>query len=243
MKQAILAFVTFVILTSASFAQPKLEIVGGDKYDWGEVKLSDSPLKTKVILKNSGTEELHIQNVKPSCGCTTAPLDKDKLAPGETANLDIKLKVSHGGPIAKNITITSNDPSGTKRTLRLHADVIELLKVSPSKTLRFGDLQVGVESFARATIQNKDKIAIKIKDIIVEPSTMLITVYDSKGKKLSKNFEIGPGKKVDIEARTTPQKSGYFKAKVSINTNHPDYPSLQLKGYGNAKSSPVFNNK
>ncbi len=242
MKLTILTFVTLVILGYTAFAQPKLEIVGGNKFDWGEVKLSDSPLKTKVLLKNAGTDTLHIQNIKPACGCTTAPLDKNKLAPGEVATLDITLKLSHGGPMGKNITITSNDPSGTKRTLRIHADVLEMLKVSPSKTLRFADLQVGAESFAKVTIHNKDSKAIKVTKIEVKPSNMLVTIYDSKGKKLSDNFEIGPGKKVDLEARVTPDKSGYFKANVMIYTNHKDFKTIKLKGYGNAKNSPVFNN-
>lgn len=77
MKTFFLAcFTMFVFAASLAFAQPKISIQGGDTQDWGKVKPKDSPLKASIKITNEGSEELKISDVRPGCGCTTAPLDK-----------------------------------------------------------------------------------------------------------------------------------------------------------------------
>lgn len=97
---------TIFFISSIMYAQPKLEIVGGDTHDWGTVKVFESPLKTIITIKNTGNQPLRVFEVKPSCGCTTAPLDKDILNPGETAKIDIKLDLKGNvGAITKDVNI------------------------------------------------------------------------------------------------------------------------------------------
>ena len=45
----------FAIALSFSFlnAQPKIEIVGGDTYDWGIVSVKNDPLTTKMQVRMS----------------------------------------------------------------------------------------------------------------------------------------------------------------------------------------------
>ena len=133
MKKFILSVLSVLMIASVAYAQPKLEIVGGNSYDWGKVGPKDSPLKTKVKIKNTGNEQLIITNVKPSCGCTTAPLDKDKLNPGEVATIDVSFNVgSRAGVNSKTIRISSNDPANSTTIFRLSADVQKEVTVSPA---------------------------------------------------------------------------------------------------------------
>lgn len=242
MYKKLLFFAAFITMSTFAFAQPKLEIVGGSTYNWGDVKLNESPLKATVKLFNAGSEELIIQNVKPSCGCTTAPLDKDVLKPGEEATLVISMKISKGGKQSKTIRISSNDPQNPQQTLRIVANVIEQLSIQPSKILRFKELEVGKESTASLSIFNKDSKPVKISDITVKPENLIVTFKNSSGKVTSGNALINPGEKVDIIATITPQKDGYFRADIKMKTDHPDYNELKVNGYGNVKSSPIFNN-
>lgn len=232
----------FLLFALAAFSQPKLKVVGGDTYNWGEVRLKDSPLKAKIKLTNVGTEELIIQNVKPSCGCTTAPLDKDKLAPGDTSTLEVSMKISKGGRTMKNIRISSNDPDKPQENIRIQANVIELLSFVPSKYLRFKDLEVGKESTTQLSIMNKDNTPVKITQENVSPENMIVVFKDSNGNKMSGEASIAPGEKIDVIATVTPQSDGYFRATVDLKTDHPDHKTLRINGYGNIKPSPVFNN-
>lgn len=236
---------TMVILLSALsiYAQPKLEIIDGDTYNWGDVKLSQGPLKASIKIKNAGTEELLIQNVKPSCGCTTAPLEKDRLKPGETTNINVTLKISSGGPISKSIRIASNDPNVPNKTLIIKANVIEMLKIEPTSYIRFKELQVGKESMASLTLFNNDKIPMKIKKDAVEPSYMIVNFVSSKGEVLNNEATIAPGQKIDLRVKVTPQSDGYFKSDIKLTSDHPDHKLIEIRGYGNVSPSPIFNAK
>lgn len=239
-----LTTLSIFLIATFVFAQPKIEIIGGDTYNWGKVKLSEGPLKASVKIKNSGNQELIIQNVKPSCGCTTAPLDKDRLKPGETATLDITLKISHGGNVSKSIRIASNDPKVPNKNLVIAADVVEMLKIEPYSSISFKELQIGKESTASVSIFNYDKMPVKIKITDSEPNYMIAGLTDSNGKSVNgKETIIQPGKKIDVNIKVTPQQSGYFRSNIKFETNHPDHKVLEVRGYGNVSESPLFNSK
>lgn len=243
MLSKMFTILSVLIFTTSLYAQPKIEIIGGDKYDWGKVKLSEGPLKATVKIKNTGNEELIIQNVKPSCGCTTAPLDKDRLKPGETAKLDITLKISHGGNVTKSIRIASNDPKIPNKNLTITADVVEMLKIEPYSSISFKELQIGKESMGSVSIYNYDKMPVKIKMTDVNPNYMIVNFVSTKGEILGKNAVIQPGQKVDVRVKLTPQQSGYFRANVKVETDHPDHKILEIRGFGNVSESPLFNSK
>lgn len=242
MNNKLTIFLSFLLFSIAAIAQPKIEIVGGNTYNWGDVKLSQETLEASIQIKNVGTEELIIQNVKPSCGCTTAPLDKDKLAPGEMATLDVKMKISKGGKTRKNIRISSNDPETPQTNLQIAANVIELITVIPTNIFRFKDLEVGKESESSVSIMNKDDKPVKISSLNIKPENLILVFKDSKGNKMSGNAVIAPGEKLDVIATVTPQKDGYFRASVDLKTDHPDHQKISINGYGNVKESAVFNN-
>ena len=95
---------------------PKLEIVGGDTYDWKDVTPKNNPLTAKIKIRNTGSAMLIIPDVKPACGCTTAPLDNDSLMPGEEATLDVTLRISDRSQnLSKTITLITNDPKAQRK--------------------------------------------------------------------------------------------------------------------------------
>ncbi|MCX6155474.1 MAG: DUF1573 domain-containing protein [Candidatus Kapabacteria bacterium] len=213
---------------------PKLEIIGGDTYDWGKVKPKDSPLKSKIKIINTGTEKLIIQNVKPGCGCTTAPLDKSDLMPGDTATLDVKLNIGdHPGMLSKSITITSNDPNNTTKILSLKADVVKPFTFEPAQYFSFDKMKVGFESMAKITIKNISNEDITFSDFSATPEEVRI----SKGLKKV----LRPNETYDLEIKVRPSKTGYYNCSVKMKTNLADYPEVTLTGYGTVSDAPIFN--
>jgi Protein of unknown function (DUF1573) len=222
---------------AALMAQPKLEIVGGSTYNWGDVNEKDNPLKGTVVFKNVGNDTLIIKNVKPTCGCTTAPLKKDELAPGEETTIDITLKLSskRGGPVTKSIKITTNDPDNPLQTLLLKANVFQPLELKPKKYLVFDGLQVGSSSKTTVSLFNNTDKPIKVTKFDVKPVDLETNLH--------KDQVIAPGKSIDITAYARPKKKGYFNCSIILHTDHPDYPKYTINGYGavKVKESPVFN--
>lgn len=224
-----------IVVPFLAFAQPKLEIVGGDSYDWGTVKPTQDPLNTKIKLKNVGNEVLKITEVKPGCGCTTAPLDKNELKPGEEATLDVSLRIAgYSGNVVKSIRISSNDPNNPTKYLYLKANIFHPISITPTSYFAFNEMTVGKEATAKVTIKNNTEKSITISDIEVVPDNLNVN--------LPKKLVLKAGESFEVVAKVIPDKKGYFNCSIKMRTDNPDQKEIVIPGYGNVKESPLFNN-
>lgn len=226
MKRFAYAFAIFIFaFTAFAVAQPKLEIDNDGTYDWGNVKSTESPLKAKIKLWNKGNETLIINNVKPGCGCTTAPLDQDHIEAGKFATLDVSLNIgSHGGMLQKSITVTSNDPQASTKLIILKANVVVPISLLPNY-ISFPRLYVGEEATSKVVITNNTDKAVKITSIKVEPSNLNINIKSGE--------VIMPKNSVTLEASYKPTEVGQFNGTISMNTDNSDVPVIDIRGWGN----------
>jgi len=235
MKQLITFTIIFFITIMNAFSQPKLEIVGGDTYDWGEVDGNQSTLRAKVKIKNAGNDKLTIPEVKPTCGCTTAPLDKSELQPGEIATLDITLRIGgSGNEVSKSIRIMSNDPKEPQKVLWLKCKVIRDFQITPNKYFAFQDMTVGYDKSEKVTIKNNSKEVIKIYDFKIEPKELSIN--------LRGEVNIKPGQQIELIATARPNEQGNFRGTVTFKTNNKDNSEVSISAYGQVKPNPILNN-
>jgi len=223
LRMLLAAAVVAVGASAAAQAQGKIEIVGGDTYNWGTV--APGKLKTVVEVKNVGMGDLSITQVRPSCGCTAAPIDKNLLKPGETGKISITLDVvSRTGPIEKTITITSSDSTSPIRVLKLVADVKRSLVFTPSAaTLVVNEGKLNAESPA-TTVR------------LANASDAPFTVYPpelTKGKlkvrfDMTEPKELKPGEELEVKAYVTPLDKESIYGTVTMKTTNKEYPSVDL---------------
>ncbi|HHG84070.1 MAG TPA: DUF1573 domain-containing protein [Bacteroidetes bacterium] len=95
-----------------------------DNHNFGEIKAGEK-VSHVYKFRNTGANPLKIENVKPSCGCTTPDWSKDEVAPGEegfvTVEFDSKGKK---GIQKKSVTFTFNgDPKN--KILNFTGEVVE----------------------------------------------------------------------------------------------------------------------
>jgi hypothetical protein len=216
------------------YAQPKLEIEGGTTHDWGTISFKESPLKADIKLKNVGTEPLSLNDPKPSCGCTTAPLENKELKPGESTVMHVTLNAYTAGPVTKSITITSNDPNNSSVVMYLKANIERALNIAPSY-LSFNNLETGKEQSVSVKVVNSSKQDVTLSDF---------TATNGAHVNFTKPVVVKAGGEVELTATAKPDKVGYYNTTVSMKTNHPDFPVLEVQGYGNVmepQQSKVFN--
>ncbi len=237
----IILLLTFTIGINASDnqnkkqPQPKLEFVGGDTYDWGLVSPKDNPLKAKVVIKNTGNAPLEITRVKPACGCTTAPLSKMKLEPGDTTLMNITLRInSRAGNVHKTIRIASNDPKNPNLIYHLKCKVFMPLELAPTPYFPFPEMKVGNEAVSKVTMTNNTKKTVTFSDIEVEPKDLVFNIKDGQ--------KIKPGETIDLVIKYRPKKTGYFNCWVKMKSTCKDMPNIYIPGYGNVQESSIFNN-
>jgi len=224
---------SLMVISLTVVAQPKLEVVGGDTYNWGQVKPSANPLKGTLKLKNAGNQPLEIKSVKPSCGCTATKLDKEILQPGEVASVDVSLNIGTAtGQVTKTITISSNDPNNETKIVWLKAEVVRAIMLS-MPYIAFTDLNIGKESTASITVKNNSSENVTFFGF---EGTAGLAVTP-KGK-----LELKPGEEFKLSATLVPDKEGYYSGTVKFSTSHPDFPSVEVPVYGNVlkPTSPVF---
>lgn len=235
MRSILLSAVLVLISSILLIAQPQLTIIGGDTYDWKNVTPKDDPLKAKIKITNTGTEKLIISEVKPGCGCTTAPLDKSELNPGDTATLDVTLRIGGSqNQVIKSIRINSNDPKASQKFLYLKANVIHPLQLS-QPYFTFNHLQVGQEDVSTIRLKNNAEFDVALSDYELNPKNMFFN--------LQSPIILKPGQEIDLIAKVRPDKTGNFNCTIKMKTTHPDYPTFIINGYGNVKESPIFNDK
>lgn len=214
----------FFIFSALIIAQPKIEIVGGYQHDWGDVRLVQSPLRTRAILKNSGDEPLRIFQVQPACGCTTAPLSKDVIMPGDSAHLDIKLEVKKPEEnMEKIITIMTNDPVNKNIKYTLKANVTTPIEKYPNK-FAFNKGAIGEELKAGVALVNKTDKPIKILRISKTHDFINLTISEGK--------VIPPKGEIFVEASFKSDKAMRLNGSIAIATDNLDMPRVNIPMYG-----------
>lgn len=212
--------------TAAAEKAPRLTVVEPVK-DFGTVPRGDK-LDWTFAIKNTGNSNLEIIAARPSCGCTVADFDK-VIKPGETGKVTARVDTtSFMGPIAKTVTIDTNDPSTPSAQLTLHAIVKPYVEAHPSGLVRFNMLQ-GDSDVQTVTLYSEETEPLEILKVetpqpwikvdykkIEDPSQIVTTV----GRPGQNQYRF------NITAGGNDAKIGPLAEKVHIVTNSkhsPDY--------------------
>jgi hypothetical protein len=95
-------------------------------FDFGKA-LPQKALVREFSIRNFGDEDLVIESVTSSCGCTAALLDPARkvLRAGGSAPLRVTLTTSGSpGRMSKSVLVRSNDPSRPAFEVKLQATVV-----------------------------------------------------------------------------------------------------------------------
>jgi hypothetical protein len=83
--------------------------------------------------ENKGDAPIHIKAVKPSCGCTTAALAKNDVAPGEKGAITATFNIGdRTGVQVKTVTVETDDPKAPQTVLTFKATIAQMLDVTPN---------------------------------------------------------------------------------------------------------------
>jgi hypothetical protein len=186
-------------------------VFGQLKWENPEQTFTAKPLDKAIVAKfrftNVGTTSLKITDLRPSCGCTTAFLEKKEYASGESGEIVAKFKFDgHVGHQEKWIVVTTDWVPPQPTILRFAVNILEEITIQPELVLwRVGD-------------QQKPKtVRISIPNEI--PAKVVSVQADSGAVKLEFR-EIRPGKELEVKVTpTTTSQPG--SATLLIRTDYP----------------------
>jgi len=83
---------------------------GANFWDFGKIKQGQRA-EHVFTFRNDSKSELNISGTNATCGCTASNIDKQKLLPGESANLRVAFN-SHGyeGEVRQFVYVNTDSP-------------------------------------------------------------------------------------------------------------------------------------
>ncbi|SEH46336.1 DUF1573 domain-containing protein [Chryseobacterium culicis] len=118
---AVLAFSPFYANVLSADAPAIVKMVA-DAIKWKSESIDVGNIpqgKPKLIrfeFTNTSSKPIIIQNVAPSCGCTTADYTKTPIQPGKKGFVEASYNAAAVGPFMKTVNVTTSD-SKTPKTL------------------------------------------------------------------------------------------------------------------------------
>lgn len=141
------------------------------------------PITAEFILKNDGNKPLVINDVRTSCGCTTAEFPKGSIAAGESFTIKTTYDGKQMGQFTKQVALFTNTSDKTPYILtmrgRVVAEVVDFSGEYPymlgelksdAQELEFDDVNKGDRPIQRIHIQNPT-------DQVLEPVVMHLPNY------------------------------------------------------------------
>jgi hypothetical protein len=109
--------------TAAASARGPRIAVEPPVFDFGKAQ-QEKTLEKEFTVKNLGNEDLVIEGVSTTCGCTVAEGYAKLVKPGASTPLRVKLQTrTVVGRLSRSVLIRSNDPSGRPLELKVEATV------------------------------------------------------------------------------------------------------------------------
>lgn len=94
------------LMAGTLWAQPDLK-VDRDVANMGEI-MFQMPGKAEFQIENTGTSDLLITDINPSCGCTTVDWTKTPIAPGEKGKIEVVYDAQMLGVFQKDMEVYTN---------------------------------------------------------------------------------------------------------------------------------------
>ncbi len=135
-----------IFATVNADAQSKIDDkVSIDKviHDFGDIYVTDGPVSCTFTITNTGSTNMVILSVVPSCGCTEAEWTREPIAPGKKGTISTTYKNEDGPyPFDKTLTVYFSDVK-KPAVLHLRGSVHQAAKPLKERyTLMFGNFGV-----------------------------------------------------------------------------------------------------
>ena len=187
-------------------------------FKFGKVRQGEE-IRHDFKFTNRGSQTLIIEDVRPSCGCTTAGQWVKSLEPGQSGVIPIKLNTDRfKGPLTKSVTVRSNDPKRTNVYLKIEGEVWTALSVDPMVAAfpAIKDLQQVSTKSIRISNQTETPLVIRNLRVASGPFKASIKTVEE-------------GKLYDITVETVPPLSyGANRADIQFETNLKESPTVKV---------------
>jgi len=145
--------------TTSSQEMPKVEVVGGDEFDFGVMEPGGEGTHSFVV-RNVGKGPLELRIAGSTCKCTVGSLKDAVLKPGEQTDIDLTwVAKSSSEEFGQSAILKTNDPTRGEVNLKIRGRIISSMTMVP-RNFSFGDVESGEPIVLESTVFSFNKTPI-----------------------------------------------------------------------------------
>jgi len=188
----------------------------------------DALLDHYFKVENRGNKPLILQDVKTSCGCAAAIIQKEEIKPDESGYVQISFRPSgSAGTKTATAVVTTNDPANNKIMLRMRCDFRPELYTVPEK-LNLGRFPADVVEVVKSSFTVASGNELEVFEILEIDTTAT--------PELSASYEmVRLGIEYEISVTNNkPIVAGGYSGTIVVKTSNRKIPKLSIPVMGNA---------
>lgn len=187
-------------------------------HDFGRI-LSGTTVRHDFVFTNTGEATLDVNNVAPSCGCTTAGDWSRKVEPGQRGTIPIQFNSGHfNGTIIKTITVTCNDPRQPSVSLQIRGTIWKPVEVSPETAVLNANSETAAGAKVSVRIINREESPL---DLWSPENASRAFTTELRTNQPGKDYELLVGVQV-------PAPVGNTQGMITLKTSSTNMPVLNV---------------
>jgi len=192
-------------------------------------RLKEGTVVTDTLLfANRTRSSLRISRIKSSCGCTVPTLDRDILAPGDTARIIYVLNTrGFHGLLRKTLTVEFHETKIEPVTFLLEFQVYNELDIEP-RYIHFKDVHTDPDTVLTAAIivRNYGDVPIRLKRVFAKSGRVKVGPVRAR---------LDPLDAVTLTVRFTPTEPAMIMDYIIIETDHEKNRILEIPVFGQVR--------
>lgn len=172
-------------------------------------------------LTNKTKDNVHISNVRVSCGCVTASAQKADLAPGESTAIMAQMDTNRFyGHKTVTIFVQFDRPEWSEVALTVQANSRDDVAISPD-TLAYGRIKRGKGANGSLTITFLRNGQLQILEVRSESNYVQPTVKETRRTDYEVNYQLSANIRPDLPV-------GKWYTDLWLKTNHLAAPQIRV---------------
>ena len=177
-----------------------------------------------IRFVNSGTEPVHIAQVKSSCGCTAVRIGDSEIGPGDTAEVAFTLNTRGlHGLIRKSLTVQFKERQLEETRFTIQATAFSEFEVSP-RFVHFQNIRQNPDTLVTRffSIRNQSRKAITITRIYAVDE--ILSVFPAEAV-------IPPGREHLVRVELKPEQKGYKTVYIHVLADYESKPEIHIPAF------------
>ncbi len=208
----------FFLGRTAAPAQPRLDLVGGPTFDFGELFAGET-VRHDLKLRNTGTDTLVIMDVSAACGCTSTLISGSHIPPNESGTLSITFSSKQlSGRVQKVVTFNTTDTSHGHVRITFTANVVKSLTLEPEYLV----FRTGADSAVTADVEILNTGTAPVRILSTKSTSGLLKVDMLRER-------IAPGERTRMRCSFSPKGEGLMNGTITIQTDRVRLPEINVR--------------